>query len=147
MTMRYFSGSLSTGINGERVNCDLQLLHTLTSLVDNSDSPHDPTVPETSDYDSVDYDSEVSKAIYIDSSHRNDLESTASESEQRPLHIRYGFRKDSAALCNSWEDPLYFTAAFPTLFPTGAGGHLDNRPVKVSLEAFAKWALSHHSRR
>jgi len=49
-------------------------------------------------------------------------------------------------LGNVWEDPL-FTCAFPTLFPTGAGGHLDARAQKVSLEAFAKWALKHHSRR
>src|SRR6202046_2361026 len=44
-------------------------------------------------------------------------------------------------------DPCYFTAAFPTLFPKGIGGHLDDRKRPVSLEAFADWTLSHHSRR
>ena len=44
-------------------------------------------------------------------------------------------------------DPHYFPAAFPTLFPKGIGGHLDDRKIPVSIEAFAKWALTHHSRR
>jgi hypothetical protein len=49
-----------------------------------------------------------------------------------------------ATLVDHWSDPHYFTAAFPTLFPTGIGGHLDERTIPVSLEAFAEWALSHH---
>jgi hypothetical protein len=60
--------------------------------------------------------------------------------------ISYAIRGQSA-LMNSWEDPRYFTAAFPTLFPTGTGGHQDKRTVPVSLAAFAEWALNHHSRR
>ena len=52
-----------------------------------------------------------------------------------------------AILVDHWSDPYYFTAAFPTLFPTGIGGHLDQRTIPVSLGAFAEWALSHHSRR
>lgn len=52
-----------------------------------------------------------------------------------------------ATLVDHWSDPHYFTAAFPTLFPTGIGGHLDERAIPVSLGAFAEWALSHHSRR
>jgi hypothetical protein len=60
--------------------------------------------------------------------------------------ISYAIRGQSA-LMNSWEDPRYFTAAFPTLFPTGIGGHQDKRKVPVSLAAFADWALNHHSRR
>lgn len=52
-----------------------------------------------------------------------------------------------ATLVDHWSDPYYFTAAFPTLFPTGIGGHIDERAIPVSLEAFAEWALSHHSRR
>ena len=67
--------------------------------------------------------------------------------EQGSNYISYGIRRDRSVLSNVWEDPLYFTSAFPTLFPTGTGGHLDERAVKVSLEAFGKWALKHHTRR
>jgi len=44
----------------------------------------------------------------------------------------------------------FFTGAFPTLFPYGKGGHLlpaNERRVPISLETWAKWLLSHHSRR
>ena len=53
-------------------------------------------------------------------------------------------------LMNDYEDPEYFTAAFPTLFPYGKGGHIhspDESHTPVSLEAWAKWLLGHHSRR
>ncbi len=53
-------------------------------------------------------------------------------------------------LMNDYEDPEYFTGAFPTLFPHGRGGHLPashERNTAVSLEAWAKWLLNHHSRR
>src|SRR5579871_3512422 len=53
-------------------------------------------------------------------------------------------------LMNDYEDAEYFTGAFPTLFPYGRGGHLlesKERSIAVSLEAWAKWLLSHHSRR
>jgi hypothetical protein len=53
-------------------------------------------------------------------------------------------------LMNDYEDRGYFTAAFPTLFPYGKGGHIpgpDEGHTPVSLEAWAKWLLSHHSRR
>ena len=53
-------------------------------------------------------------------------------------------------LMNDYEDPEYFTGAFPTLFPYGRGGHLpapNERSIAVSLEAWAKWLLNHHSRR
>jgi hypothetical protein len=52
-----------------------------------------------------------------------------------------------SVLMNNWEDPNYFTAAFPTLFPSGIGGHQDERTVPVSLAAFSEWALNHHSRK
>lgn len=52
-----------------------------------------------------------------------------------------------AALMDHWDDPTYFTAAFPSLFPLGIGGHLEDRPFAVSLASFAEWALRHHSRR
>ncbi|KAJ5367173.1 hypothetical protein N7541_001114 [Penicillium brevicompactum] len=44
-------------------------------------------------------------------------------------------------------DHHYFTSTFPTLFPTGIEGHLDDRDVPMSLAAFTNWALRHHSRR
>jgi len=54
-------------------------------------------------------------------------------------------------LMNDYEDAEYFTGAFPTtLFPYGKGGHIpspDERSIPVSLEAWAKWTLNHHSRR
>jgi hypothetical protein len=46
-----------------------------------------------------------------------------------------------------YDDQTYFTAAFPTLFPLGIGGHLDDRPFSLSLASYAEWALKHHSRR
>src|SRR5271155_458049 len=45
-------------------------------------------------------------------------------------------------LMNDYEDPEYFTGAFPTLFPYGRGGHLPashERSTAVSFEAWAKW--------
>jgi hypothetical protein len=52
-------------------------------------------------------------------------------------------------LINAFTDPDYFTAAFPTLFLFGIGGHLGNAnrdcPEEVSLKAFAKYAMLHHS--
>jgi hypothetical protein len=53
-------------------------------------------------------------------------------------------------LMNDYEDAEFFTGAFPTLFPYGKGGHLlpaNERRVPISLETWAKWLLSHHSRR
>jgi len=55
--------------------------------------------------------------------------------------------REKCDLVSHWTDPCFFTAAFPTLFPNGIGGHLDDRKRPVSLETFAKWSLSHHSRR
>jgi hypothetical protein len=52
-----------------------------------------------------------------------------------------------AALMSAWFDAHYFTGAFPTLFPYGIGGHLDQRDIPVSIEAFARWCLNHHSKR
>jgi len=63
--------------------------------------------------------------------------------------IRYVSRGRSV-LMNDWQDPEFFTGSFPTLFPLGSGGHLPDpqeRTVAVSLQAWAKWTLSHHSRR
>lgn len=46
-----------------------------------------------------------------------------------------------------YTDKDYLTAGFPTLFPFGTGGHLDERPTRTSLKEFVKWALQHHHRR
>jgi hypothetical protein len=46
-----------------------------------------------------------------------------------------------------YEDPTYFTSAFPTLFPWGAGKHIDNRrrgPLK--LRKWIELLLTHSSR-
>lgn len=63
-------------------------------------------------------------------------------------HISYKTPQE-LPLMNSFTDPVYFTAAFPTLFPFGIGGHLGDakgsRPEEVSLKAFAKYAMLHHS--
>jgi Domain of unknown function (DUF6570) len=63
--------------------------------------------------------------------------------------IRYTSSGHSVMM-NDWQDAEFFTGSFPTLFPLGAGGHLPVPParsVPVSLKAWAKWALGHHSRR
>ena len=63
--------------------------------------------------------------------------------------IRY-ISTGRSVLMNDWQDPEFFTGSFPTLFPLGSGGYLpepQERPVPVSLQAWAKWALTHHSRR
>ena len=64
--------------------------------------------------------------------------------ERQSKYIRFAFQQNPSPLANVWEDPLFFTTAFPTLFPTGSGGHLDNRHTRVSLEAFARWSLITH---
>jgi hypothetical protein len=50
---------------------------------------------------------------------------------------------------STFTDPDYFTAAFPTLFPFGIGEHLSDanrdRPEEVSLKAFARYTMLHHS--
>jgi hypothetical protein len=76
--------------------------------------------------------------------HRTDerapaTDDTADERKRRPEipTISYAVRGKSALMSN-WEDPHYFTAAFPTLFPRGIGGHQDQRTVPVSLMAFAE---------
>ncbi|KAF9884384.1 hypothetical protein FE257_001840 [Aspergillus nanangensis] len=65
----------------------------------------------------------------------------------RPPTLSGAISAENTILVDHWSDPHYFTAAFPSLFPTGIGGHLDERTIPVSLGAFAQSALSHHSRR
>ena len=55
--------------------------------------------------------------------------------------------KGHPILLNDWDNSDFFTAAFPTLFPFGVGGHIikkdESRQTIVSLQPWAKWALSH----
>ena len=113
------TGSVYTDVNGERVDPNLRLIDALLEVVTSEPSHVDETAPASDE------------PVHT----------------QRDLPtISYAIR-GQATLVSAWEDPYYFTGAFPTLFPNGLGGHQEKRPVPVSLEAFAKWALNHHSRR
>jgi hypothetical protein len=121
------TGSVYTDVNGERTDPNLRLIDSLLGVV----TGNTRWVDESDDTDQA-----------VDSSDEHDH-----EHRQRNLPtITYTIR-GQATLMNNWEDPHYFTGAFPTLFPNGIGGHLDKRPIAVSLNAFAQWALNHHSRR
>jgi hypothetical protein len=75
-------------------------------------------------------------------------ESSSPYVEDIPV-IRY-YSNGCSVLMNDWQDIEYFTGSFPTLFPLGAGGHISTpqkHKVPLSLKAWAKWALNHHSRR
>jgi hypothetical protein len=75
-------------------------------------------------------------------------EAGTTNNPSRLPHISYKTSQE-LPLINYFTDPDYFTAAFPTLFPFGIGGHMGdangNRPEEVSLKAFAKYAMLHHS--
>ena len=117
------TGSVSTDINGERQNPDTRTLDTLLSVVTSTTYPTDQRTSTT-----------------------NNVHNTGALDQRRIPVISYMVHGQTTPV-NHWSDPRYFTAAFPTLFPTGMGGHLDERAVPLSLDAFAEWALSHHSRR
>lgn len=117
------TASVTTDVNGERQNPDIRLLNTLCTLVDNPS----PSVQQRS---------------AKDTNNATPLYGT----QRRTPVIEYGV-PGQTSLLNQWQDPHYFTSAFPTLFPMGSGGHMDDRFVPVSLVAFANWALYHHSRR
>jgi hypothetical protein len=77
-----------------------------------------------------------------------DDEGGASNDNSRLPHISYKTTQELPPI-NAFTDPDCFTAAFPTLFPFGIGGHLGDangdRPEEVSLKAFAKYTMLHHS--
>ncbi len=77
-----------------------------------------------------------------------DEEEGAPNDNSRLPHISYKTTQD-LPLMSAFTDPDYFTAAFPTLFPFGIGGHLSDangdRPEEVSLKAFARYTMLHHS--
>jgi hypothetical protein len=118
------TGSVTTDINGERQNPDMRILSSVYNIV-NPASQDDTQITATS------YDEQ------------GDRERRAPQTT--PV-IKYTIR-GQATLLNHWQDSRYFLTAFPTLFPMGVGGHLDERPIPVSPAAFADWALRHHSRR
>jgi hypothetical protein len=69
------------------------------------------------------------------------------QADQIPVIKWVGNRR---VLMNDYEDSEYFTGAFPTLFPYGTGGHMppsSEQGIAVSLEAWGKWLMTHHSRR
>ncbi len=116
------TSSVYTDVNQERVDPNFRLIDALLGVITNRPSRVDETRSTVES---------LNEPVLI----------------QRDLPtISYAIR-GQATLMNSWEDPNYFTGAFPTLFPNGLGGHQDQRPISVSLPAFAKWALNHHSRR
>jgi len=117
------SGSIYTDVNGERQDPNLRMINTLREVLACDRCGTDESVPTPED-------------VIDEPGHRRRMIPT----------ISYAMRGQSA-LMNNWGDPHYFTAAFPTLFPSGIGGHQDERTVPVSLTAFAEWSLNHHSRR
>jgi hypothetical protein len=117
------SGSVYTDVNGERQDPNARMIDTLREVLSRNRCGTDGNVPSTED-------------VIDEPVHRRGTMRT----------IFYAIHGQSA-LMNSWEDPHYFTAGFPTLFRTGTGGHQDKRTVPLSLTAFAEWALNHHSRR
>ncbi|KAJ5198759.1 uncharacterized protein N7498_007876 [Penicillium cinerascens] len=119
------TGSVTTDLNGDRQNPDLRLLNTVFTLVNDPPLKTQPQFAPTSH-----------------ASHS----SQQPTAHQRVPTIEYRIH-GQVSLLNQWDDPHYLTSAFPTLFPGGIGGHLDDRAVTVSLVAFANWALRHHSRR
>src|SRR5271170_788163 len=107
------TGSVYIDLNGERTNPDIPKIDALLRVVTGNPSEADTTTAAAEDNPD-------------DLGHRQ---------REVPV-ISYSIR-GQAALMNSWEDPNYFTGAFPTLFPKGLGGHRDQRPKAVSLSAFA----------
>jgi hypothetical protein len=120
----FVTGSVYTDVNGERTDPNLRLIDALLGVVTNNSSLIDETTQAADDSE------------YRGHGHGQNHLPT----------ISYAIH-GQATLMSGWENPHYFTGAFPTLFPSGHGGHLDKRPIPVSLTAFAQWALSHHSRR
>ncbi|KAH6712162.1 hypothetical protein BKA61DRAFT_553481, partial [Leptodontidium sp. MPI-SDFR-AT-0119] len=117
------TGSVYTDVNGERQDPNVRMIDALLGIV--TGSRRQAEEGESTEEGVTDRHPHARRKIPV---------------------ISYAIR-GQATLANSWEDPHYFTAAFPTLFPTGVGGHLDQRTVPVSLVAFVEWALNHHSRR
>lgn len=117
------TGSVSTDIDGERQDPDRRLLNTLLELVSNRSRQKTKRTTQS-----------------------HNTQSMSSHYSRRVPLISYTMRGQITPLSH-WVDPRYFTAAFPTLFPTGVGGHLEDRPFPLSLASLTEWAMKHHSRR
>ena len=55
------------------------------------------------------------------------------------------FNTKQGRLRSDFDDPAYFTGAFPTLFWHGTSGHLQQQDQIISMEEWAKWLCRHHS--
>ena len=119
----FVTGSIYTDANGERINPNIQMIDALLGVITGNTCDADEETPTVDDI------------------------SDRHQCRKRNIQIISYAIRGQATLMSSWENPHYFTGAFPTLFPTGLGGHLEQRPVPVSLASFANWALNHHSRR
>ncbi|KFZ17379.1 hypothetical protein V501_01756, partial [Pseudogymnoascus sp. VKM F-4519 (FW-2642)] len=77
-----------------------------------------------------------------------DDEEGALKDKSRLPHISYKTTQH-LPLMSAFTDLDYFTAAFPTLFPFGIGSHLGDasrdRLEEVSLRAFTRYTMLHHS--
>lgn len=135
MMLRFpLTGSVLTDLNNERADVQRLIIDRLSAFLspgsnssELTDSYNDEDKTQTSDTDASLPDSD------------------SPSSAQHPV-ILYQHSGRLKPL-NHWEDPTLFTAAFPILFPSGAGGHLEQREFKVFLPAFARWCMLHHSRR
>ena len=93
-------------------------------------------------------DSDRSGSRDTDAINVQDDEAEIPDDNSRMPHISYKTIQHLPPM-SAFTDPDYFTAAFPTLFPFGIGGHLGDtngvRPEEVSLKTFAKYTMLHHS--
>jgi hypothetical protein len=48
---------------------------------------------------------------------------------------------------NNWNDSHYFTIAFSCLFSKSTNEFHDQKMMRISLQTYFKWILSHHNRK
>lgn len=136
------TSSVLTDVNNKRADVQRLIIDRLSAFLFQDGNPSESTLdPDTDDTSHNGHEPETSPDGNP-SLHETDSPSFASQ-RTAILYRHLGRLKP----LNHWEDPTFFTAAFPTLFPSGFGGHLEKREVNVSLPAFARWCLLHHSRR
>ena len=97
----FITGSVYTDINGERQDPNVRMINALLGLVANNPRrPNETVLPQ------------------------EDISDNHSQDQQKLPMLSYAIR-GRATLMSNWENPQYFTTAFPTLFPNGIGGHQD----------------------